>query len=191
MKRDPKFHLAALVMLLVAAPVVAQKIYIDYDHEYDFEGVQSYAFVEPQDDTLAKQSPMMAERLTTAIKTILAGELKEVPFEEADIAFTYASTTRQNQTYNTSSMGYGRGPGWGGGWSRRGYGGGWASSTTTVSTYESGTLIIDAFDVETKTAIWRGSASSVIPSNPKKEAKKIDKSIRKMAEKWHSLMKKR
>jgi len=40
-----------------------------------------------------------------------------------------------------------------------------ASSTTTVHTYDVGTLIVDMFDARTKQAVWRGSASGTVPSS--------------------------
>jgi hypothetical protein len=58
--------------------------------------------------------------------------------------------------------------------------GGWATATTTVDTYEVGTLIVDLFDMSTKRVVWRGVATGTIAEKPEKNVKKIDKAVGKM-----------
>ena len=65
--------------------------------------------------------------------------------------------------------------------------GGWASATTTVDTYNVGTLVSDIWDAETKKAVWRGVASSVVPDDPQKGIKKIDAALDKLVKKWHEM----
>jgi hypothetical protein len=35
--------------------------------------------------------------------------------------------------------------------------------------------------------VWRGVASSVVPSNPQKGIKKIDKALDNLVKKWHDM----
>jgi hypothetical protein len=53
-------------------------------------------------------------------------------------------------------------------------------ATTHVNTYTVGTLVVDLFDTSTKRVIWRGWATDVLPDNPSKETKKLDKEIEKL-----------
>ena len=86
-----------------------------------------------------------------------------------------------------AAPGWGYGGGWGPGY---GYGGGgWATTSTTVSNYKTGSLVIEAYDPETKQAIWRGSSQQSVPDSPKKASKKIDKSLDKMSKKWQQMHK--
>ena len=67
--------------------------------------------------------------------------------------------------------------GFGGGWR---WGGGFGTATTTVQTYEVGTVIVDVFDAHTKEAVWRGTSEKTLSSNPEKNAANLNKAIDKM-----------
>ena len=54
------------------------------------------------------------------------------------------------------------------------------SATTTVRTYQVGTLVVDMFDTKTKQAIWRGSAQGTVPSSPDKANQMVQAGIDKM-----------
>ena len=89
-------------------------------------------------------------------------------------------TTAEQKSINTFYDSYGGGWGYGG-W---GYGGaGMGSSTTMVSTFVEGTLIVDLFDAGTKKLVWRGIATDTISDNPAKNAEKIQNAAKKMFEK--------
>ena len=60
---------------------------------------------------------------------------------------------------------------------------GMGSSTTTVSTFVEGTLIVDLFDASTKKLVWRGIATDTLSDTPAKNAEKIQKATKKMFEK--------
>lgn len=54
------------------------------------------------------------------------------------------------------------------------------SVTTTVDTYQVGTLVVDIFDARTKEAIWRGTSSKTLSGNPQKNADNLNKAVVKM-----------
>ncbi len=168
------------VLLLVALPGLAQKAFIDYDKSANLAGYKTYAFVPNPGADLSQSSPLMHKRVLDGIRAQI--KLQEVP-SNPDLAVTYHVTTKQEVSLNTTGMSYG--PRWGGGY--RYYGGGWGSTTTTVDTYEVGTLVIDVADVAKKQVIWRGTVQGTVPTNPEKGAKKIDKAIEKLAAKWVSM----
>jgi hypothetical protein len=62
------------------------------------------------------------------------------------------------------------------------------SSSTTVSTYEVGTLVVDAWDPKTEKLVWRGTATNMtVSDNPEKMMKRIDKALAKIVKKWQNL----
>jgi hypothetical protein len=68
-----------------------------------------------------------------------------------------------------------------GGWGYYGWGGmGMASSTTRVTTYTVGTLVLDMFDTKTKRAIWRGTASGTVSEKPEQNTANIEAALNKM-----------
>ncbi len=119
------------------------------------------------------------------------GGVREVtPDQDPDVYVTYHTSTKEQVSLNTSSFGYGYPGGWGG-WGYGGYWGGgvgMGSSTTTVSTWDVGTLVVDVWDPKTKQLVWRGSAGNItISQNPSKMQKKLDKALQKMVNTWQKM----
>ena len=170
-------------LLLVAAPALAQKITIDYDHEFDFDKVKTFAYVETK-ETNSKNSLMDGRIKDAIIKELTEGGLKEVD-ADGDLLVTYHVTTKDQTVLNTPSFGYG---GYGGGWGHWGGGMGMGSSTTTASTYTEGTLILDAYEPGEKKMVWRGTGTVTLKSQPDKQTKQIDKILAKMGSKWDKIL---
>lgn len=178
------------VLALVTMPSMAQKITIDYAHDFDFGAVKTFTYVETKDSDL--QDSLTDTRMENAILRELKHGLKQVD-SDGDIYMTYHVVTKDNTVFNTSSYGYGGfGPGWGGyggyGYGGYGYGGGMGTSTTTATTYTDGTLILDAYDPATKKMIWRGTGTVTVKSKPEKQANQIDKILTKMGKKWDKIL---
>jgi hypothetical protein len=180
----------AAALAVVATPSIAQKITIDYAHDFDFSGVKTFTYVDTGDTNA--QSDLTNDRIKNAIieqLTTSEDSLKQVE-SGGDIYVTYHVTTEDNTVFNTSSFGYGGwGPGWGGygGWGYGGYGGMGGSSTTTATTYTDGTLILDAYEPGEKKLVWRGTGTVTLKSSPQKQTKQVDKILNKMGKKWDKI----
>ena len=167
---------------LVAGPAVAQEIHIDYDRWARFTTFKTFAWVDTPETSLADANPLMDERIKKAIiDQISSGRLKLVN-DDPDLNVTYHAASREQLRLDTVSFGYG----YPGNWYWDPYWGG-AYSTTTVSTYTEGTLIIDIWNARDGTLVWRGSATMPISSSSEKNAKKVEKAVRKMAAKWEKM----
>jgi len=124
------------LLALVAMPTLAQKVTVDYAHDFDSSGVKTFQYVDTRESN--SKNELMAGRIEELIKKELReGGLTEVQ-ENPDLYVTYHVTTEEMSSFNTASMGYGGyggyGPGWGG-YGRYGYGGyGGMASTTTYET---------------------------------------------------------
>jgi hypothetical protein len=127
------------VLTLAATPAMAQKVTIDYAHDFDFNSIKTFQYVDTKDSN--SQNSLTDERIKNAIIKELSQELNLVD-SDPDIYVTYHVTTADKSSYTTSSFGYG---GYGAGWGGWGYGGmgGMGTSTTTEHQYTEGTLIID------------------------------------------------
>jgi hypothetical protein len=167
--------------MLMASPAFAQRITIDYDHDYDFDKVKTFAYVETGDTN--SDNPLMDGRIRDAIaRELTEGGLTQVD-SNPDLFVTYHLSSKENTVLNTSGFGYG---GWGGGWG--GWGGGISSSTTTVSTYTEGTLIIDAYEPEEKKMVWRGTGTVTVKSKPEKQIQQVNKILIKMGSRWEKIL---
>ena len=127
------FVVAAL--LLMAAPAFAQKVYIDYDNDYDFDSPETFTWAKTSETSVEDANPLMHSRIVNAIEHYLTmGQLREVE-SDPDLYVTYHTSTKENLSLNTTSFGYGYPGGWYGGGYGGYYGGygGMGSSSTTVS----------------------------------------------------------
>ena len=60
--------------------------------------------------------------------------------------------------------------------------GGPVSTTTSVHSYERGTLVVDIVDADNDELIWRGTVGDITVSDSvEKQQKAIDKAIKKLA----------
>jgi len=178
--------LVILAALLVAGPAFAQKVYIDYDKDYDFSSIETFKWTKTEETSLAQQDSLMHSRIVNAIEHYLTmGKVREVD-GEPDIYVTYHTSTKENLSFNTTNFGYGYPGGWYGGYyGRYGYGTGFNTASTTVSTYETGTLLVDAWDANTEKLVWRGTATNIsVVDNPEKMMKRIEKALKKIVNKW-------
>jgi hypothetical protein len=172
----------ATVVLLLALPAAAQKVNIDYSHDFDFDAVKTFQYVDSSESDIS--NAMMHDRIVSAFKRELKeGGLTEVT-SDPDLLVTYHATTKENTVYNTTNFGYG---GYHGGW--YGYGGSMGTSTTSASTYTEGTLIFDAYDPVEKKMVWRGMGTVTVKAKPEKQTKQIDKILDKLGKRWDKIIK--
>ena len=170
------------VMALIATPAMAQKVTIDYAHDFDFESVKTFQYVNTEESNV-KGNQMMADRVTNMIKKELReGGLTEVQ-ENPDIFVTYHFTTQDRTSYTTTNFGYG---GYGGGW--YGWGGGMGTSSTQQHNYTDGTLIIDAYDSSDKKMVWRGTGTVTVKAKPEKQIKQVENILEKIGKKWDKIL---
>ena len=180
------------VMALIATPALAQKVTVDYAHDFDFSGVKTFQYVDTQESN--SKNDLMAGRIVEMIKKELReGGLTEVQ-ENPDLFVTYHVTTEEMSSFNTTSMGYGGYGGYGAGWGGYGrhgyggYGGGMASTTTYETKYTDGTLIIDGYNPADKELVWRGTGTVTIKDKPEKQIKQVEKILEKIGKKWDKIL---
>ena len=177
----------ALVLALLATSASAG-IYINYDRGADFTKYETWYF-QDSELSIGKQVPRMDARLKSQIADTLMKRGRRP--SNADLVVTYHVTTQENTRVDSMYLsGYGYGSGWGPGYYSSGYGGGWGTSTSMISNYTTGTLVIDVYDTETKELIWRGTVTDLSPiENPDKARAKVDKIMKKLASKWEKMKK--
>lgn len=175
-----------IVLGLAAVPAFAQKVNIDYAHEYDFDTIKTFHYVQTEETKSGNE--LMHERIISLIKQeLVEGGLQEVE-SDPDIFVTYHITTKDQTVLNTTTYGYG---GYHGGWGGWGYYGGMGmgSSSTTATTYTIGTLIIDAYDAGEKKMVWRGTGTVTVKSKPEKQLKQVQKILTKLGSRWEKILK--
>lgn len=168
-----RLALGAVMLAALAGCASTPTVHTDYDPSAQFGNFRTYAWLQKPEG----RSPLVEQRVVAQIDAHLAGRgWRQVAANEADVGVAGHVVTQQQQSVDT----FYSGPAWGGyGWGRWG-GAGMGSATTTVRNYEVGTLIVDMFDMKTKQAIWRGTASGTVPSSPDAVNAKAQAGVDKM-----------
>ena len=161
----------ALVIGVLAGSAQAQDVKTDFDRGANFSGYKSFALKigTPWGNPLGEKR--VAEEVSEAITKKGWTAAAE---GSSDTLVVLHGATEQKRNLNTFYSGMG---GWGyGGWGGMGMG----SSTTTVSEYTVGTLVVDIFDAKTKQLLFRGTATDELSNKPEKNIKKAEKASAKM-----------
>jgi len=159
------FVLGLGLLLGLAGAATAQQVTRDYDHHAHFEQYHTFMWIRQPN----MSNPLAKQRVVDAVNNALTAKGWQSVTSNADVGIVANGAIRRRQTLNTFYNGF---PGW-----RWDWGG---MSTTTVNTYNVGTLVVDLFDTHTHQAIWRGTATDTLSEKPAKNADKIRKAVDKM-----------
>jgi hypothetical protein len=173
-QRISTFLMAAVMMTTVstfspATRVSAQSsVTYDFDRSANFASFKTYAWVAGTE----VGDRLIHDRIIGAIDTQLAarGLTKAASAETADVLVAYHASFDKNLRINGFSSGWG------------GYRfGGTRTGTATTEEILVGTLVIDIVQANTRTIVWRGTATGEV--NTKASPEKRDKNINRAAEK--------
>ncbi|GAA5072508.1 DUF4136 domain-containing protein [Lysobacter panacisoli] len=169
--------LLLLALLVPVAASAAPKVTVDRDPAANFSAYKTYYWaLKPQGG-----SPLVDQRIVDNVDAQLRAKGWTLA-EQGDVAVAAHVSTSQKQTLDTFYTGTPMG-----GWGWRGWGGmgmGMGTATTSVHNYEVGTLVIDMFDAKTQKAVWRGTATETVSSNPDKVDKAVDQAVTRMFAKF-------
>ena len=159
----------AATMLLTGAAWAS--VSVDYDLRVKFSEYKTYSW-----KLVQTVDRLWDQRVKDAIEGQLpATGWTQVP-SGGDVLVSAIVVTRPEQTFTGTFSEFPRDP-WGGFF---GFGGGFGSATLSRTTFDVGTLVVDMFDGRSNALVLRAVATGTISSNPQKNAKKLDREVRKM-----------
>src|SRR3984893_16055245 len=168
MKFISKIATTVGLTLVLATVSFAQHVKTDYDHNANFGQYKTYSWEKVQ-----TKDPLLVDRIKSAVNSALAAKgLTEVP-SGGDVEVFAIETTQNQQTLTTFYDGFGGGR-------RLGGFGGFGDATTTVETYQVGTLVVDLFDAKTEGLLWRSLSRDTLSDKADKNTKNLDKGVTKM-----------
>lgn len=171
--RVSQLSLVFALMMMTVDSTFAQRVTTDFDRSTDFRRYTTFMWVKEP----STPNPLLRQRIVDGVNGALAVRGLNLVTSDADLAIAAHATTVE-RTLDT----YYDGGSWrGGGWS---WFGGSDLDTATGSGPQVGTLVVDVFDVRTKTVIWRGTASKTLSDNPRKNADRLNKAVTKMFRKF-------
>ena len=169
--RTIRIALGAALVTLVAAAAMAQTVKTESAPGASFASYKTFMWIKQPN----LSDPILKQRVVADINAQLQAKGFRLVTDGADLGVAAHLATQREKILNTFYNGFG------GGWR---WGGGFGSATTTISTYEEGTLVVDLFDGKTKQAIWRGTAAQRVSSDPDKQGRNMDKAAEKMFKKF-------
>jgi Domain of unknown function (DUF4136) len=180
----------AFALSAFALSAHAQKPQIQWNNQYDFDAVQTFAWQLTPETSLEGRNPFMHSLIKNTIEAELATSGLTQVDANPDVYVNYHASTTTEVQLRSDSYGYSMG-GYGmGGWGYYGMAAGPVSTTTRVVEYEKGTLVVDIWDAEMRELVWRGEVTDTLPDNPQKAEKLVVKAIAKMAAQGRKLWQK-
>jgi hypothetical protein len=187
MIKTSKWLAATLALCALSFAAHAQKPRIQWNNQYAFDEVQTFAWQET-DSSLQERNPFMHSLIKNTLEAELAASGLTQVDANPDVWVNYHASTSTDVQLRSDSYGYGFGAYGTGAWGYYGMGPvGPVSTTTRVVEIQRGTLVVDFWDAATKELIWRGEVSDTLPDNPQKAEKLVVRAIGKMADQGRKL----
>jgi Domain of unknown function (DUF4136) len=154
----------SILLLILAAPLVAQQVSVNYVKGQDFSRFHTYAWGE--ENTNQIRNSILAQVAKTDIETAMAskGLTKVQKTENPDLILLASGGSKQQTSYSA----WGTGPRFGG------------MATITPQQSTEGTLIVNLYDAKAKQLVWRGIAQGTLSNNGDKNQNMVHKAVQKM-----------
>jgi len=157
------FAMSALALVL-AAPLWAQTVSVNYNHSQDFTQFHTYAW-EINDPNKIANSILAQAAISDVDNALQAKSLSKVDISANPDLIVIASGGLQQQTSYSA-------------WGMRGIGGGMGGITPEQNV--EGTLIVSVYDAKQKALIWRGIGQDTLSNNGSKNQKMVSNAVQKM-----------
>jgi len=156
------------LLLLVAAPVFAQQVSVNYNHSASFAQYHTYAWGSNNANQI--QNSILAQVAQQDINSAMQGKGLQMVQENQnpDLILTANGGMRQQTSYSA--------------WGMRGIGGGMGGITPEQNV--EATMVVDLYDAKTQSLIWRGIAQDTLNNNGNKNQQMVEKAVQKMFKQW-------
>jgi hypothetical protein len=170
------FTFIVLLSLFVTSCGTVQ-VNTDYDRSANFATYKTYSLHQKGLDKL-KVNDLDKNRLIKAIDAQMATKGFTKVTSDADLIVNILTSSKEQVSVRNDNWGYGWG-GYYGGF----YGGGYYGGNN-VSSYQSGTIIIDIIDDKKNVLVWQGVGADFNLSNISAKAERIPKAIQEILAKF-------
>jgi hypothetical protein len=158
---------AVIVFLFVLAGCSSVIVSQDFDAATDFSSFQTYDWLlkeKPDNPDIRVNNPLLQSRFIDAVNNGLQQKGYRLS-DSPDLLVTYDYSIRSK--IKSDNFGTGFGIGYGG---RRNYGATGIGTITVIHQYDAGALVIDIFETQSKSMIWRGTGTEIVTTHSTPEA---------------------
>jgi hypothetical protein len=163
-----KFALCAMIVCVASAAAVGQQVSVNYNHNDSFSQFHTYAWAANNANQI--QNSILAQVAQQDIDTAMQGKgfNKVQESQKPDLILTANGGMKQQTSYSA--------------WGMRGIGGGMGGITPQQNV--EGTLIVDLYNANTQSLVWRGIAQDTLSNNGNKNQQMVQNAINKMFKQW-------
>jgi hypothetical protein len=168
MQMKVRFSVLILAVSLLAFPVLAQQVSVNYNHNESFANYHTYAWGGNNRNQI--QNSILAQVAQQDINNALASKGLQMVQESQnpDLIVTASGGEKEQTSWNA--------------WGMRGIGGGMGSITPEQNV--EATMIISIYDVKQQALVWRGIAQNTLSNNGNKNQQMVEKAVEKMFKQW-------
>ena len=181
----PALFLCVTFLLAACARI---PVTTDYEVNWDFSTINSYAWLEPQQKIIVDplvDNELMSKRIRRSVETQLnaRGMVKTAVSSNPDVLISYHVSTKERMDVHTYFNHFGYHPYFGHSYFGRA---GFGHSDITVQQYTAGSFVIDIIDPETKQLVWQGVSERRLnqQGTPKQKDHYVDETIRAILDKF-------
>jgi hypothetical protein len=162
--------LIAAAICTISIQLLAQQVYVDYNHGLNFSQFHTYAWGQQPNPNQINDSIVMQNVQSNINSQLQSKGLQMVQESQNPDLIVVTSDGMKTETSYSA---------WGTG---RGFGGGMGEISPEQS--QVGTLIVNVYDAKNKQLAWRGIAKDTLSSKSEKNEEMITKAIDKMFKKY-------
>jgi hypothetical protein len=157
-----------IALTLLAMPVFAQQVSVNYNHNASFANYHTYAWGGNNKNQI--QNSILAQVAQQDIESAMASKGLQKVEESAnpDLILTASGGEKEQTSYNV--------------WGMRGIGGGMGGISPQQNVEAS--MIVSIYDLKDKSLVWRGIAQDTLGNNGNKNQEIVNKAVQKMFKQW-------
>jgi Domain of unknown function (DUF4136) len=156
------------LFLLVAAPLFAQQVSVNYNHGVSFSQFHTYAWGGNNQNAI--QNSILAQVAQQDINAAMQGKGLQLVQENQnpDLILTSSGGEKAQTSYNV--------------WGMRGIGGGMGGISPQQNV--EATMVVSLYNPKTQELVWRGIAQDTLNKNGNKNQEMVQKAVQKMFKQW-------
>jgi Domain of unknown function (DUF4136) len=160
--------IVCILFLLVAAPLVAQQVSVNYNHDANFTQYHTYAWGGNNQNRI--QNSILAQVAQQDINNAMQQKGLQMVQEgqNPDLILTASGGERAQTSYNV--------------WGMRGIGGGMGGISPEQNV--EATMVVSLYDAKQQSLVWRGIAQNTLNNNGNKNQQMVEKAVQKMFKQW-------
>jgi hypothetical protein len=160
--------LITCILCLVASPIWAQQVSVNYNHSASFTQYHTYAW--GSNNTNQIQNSILAQVAQQDIDNAMSqkGLQKVSESQNPDLILTASGGEKEQTSWNA--------------WGMRGIGGGMGGISPQQNV--EATMIVSLYDLKEKSLVWRGIAEDTLSNNGNKNQQLVEKAVQKMFKQW-------